>query len=453
MRRLAIMLLMLAAFPAVTLAKNPTAAPRRISLNEAIAIALRNNRTMQAARFGSEAARDQIGVARGAILPHLDAAENYSYTDNPVLAFSDLLLQQDFSQKNFALSQLNHPAFLSNFQSQVILSFPVFAGGRLIAAYRAVGFAADAAQWNAIQARQRVELNVVESYYGALLAEQRVSVLDHALIAARAHLQQARDLFEHGMVVNSDVLRTRVLVGTLEQQRLEAQSRLEIAWAELAHALGDEDERLAPVEGPGDSQSDARLAQLETMVDRALANRPEIKASYSRVKEAEQAVIIARADYLPRVDISGVYENDSERLLRAGNNGALFVTGRLNIFNGGATRSKLDAARAQLRLAQALAKDLRHSVALEVETAYRALGAARQEIEVARRNTAYAERALRILDDRYSSGLATNIEVLDAQTTHEEADMRLVNAQVGVAIERAALNLASGIEPQADLRN
>lgn len=451
MRWLAIMLLILAAFPVATCANESSVAPRRVSLDSAIAMALHHNRTLQAASLGSEAARDRVGVARGAIIPRLDAAENFSYTDSPVLAFSDLLLQQDFAQKNFALSQLNHPAFLSNFQSQVILSFPVFAGGRLIAAYRAAGFAADAAQWDAIQARQTVELNVVQAYYGAALEEQRLSVFNHALAAARAHLRQAQDLFQHGMAVNSDVLRSDVLVGTLEQQTLEAQSRLDIAWAGLAHVLGDEDERVAPLERSGDPQSSAgKSAPLGAMIDRALASRPEIKAAYSRVQETQQAVVIARADFLPRVDISGVYENDSERLLRAGNNGALFITGRLNLFNGGATRSRLDAARADLRRAQILAKDLHHSVTLEVETAYRALDAARQGLEVAQRNITYAERALRILEDRYGSGLATNVAVLDAQTARQEADVRLVAAQIAVAVDGVALDLSTGVEPKAD---
>ena len=113
-------------------------------------------------------------MARGALIPRLDASENFSYTNNPVMVFSDLLLQQDFSQKDFALNNLNHPGFLSNFQSQVRLSFPLFAGGRLIAAYRAAGFAADAERWQQIQTRQRVEFAVIQSYYSAVLAEQQV---------------------------------------------------------------------------------------------------------------------------------------------------------------------------------------------------------------------------------------------------------------------------------------
>jgi outer membrane protein len=242
--------LMIVLFGVAAGAADDPAPPARISLTEALAIALHDNRALTAASLGSEAAQDEVGVARGALIPRLDAIENFSYTNNPVMVFSDLLLQQDFSQSDFALNSLNHPGFLSNFQSQMRLSFPLFAGGRLIAAYRAAGFGADAMRWQQIQTRQHVEFAVIRSYYSAVLAEQHVAVVDRALAASRAHLSRAEDLFGRGMAVNSDVLRTKVLVGGFEQQRYQAESQLRIAWASLAHTLGDEDRRLAPLKDP-----------------------------------------------------------------------------------------------------------------------------------------------------------------------------------------------------------
>jgi outer membrane protein len=425
------------------------ASVRRISLQEALAIALRDNRTLRAAALTSEAAQAGVGVARGALVPRLDAGENFSYTNNPVLAFSDLLLQQDFSQSDFALDNLNHPGFISNFQSQVRLSFPLFAGGRLIAAYRAAGFAADAERWQEIRTRQQVEFAVIQAYYSALLAQERTTVVASALAAARAHLKQAQDFFAHGTVVNSDVLRTQVLVGGLEQQEIEAHSQLNISWASLAHTLGDEDQRFAPSATARSLQSAASTPALEVLIPEAIANRPELKIADYRVEQARQAVTIARADYLPTVEIAGVYENDSQQLTRAGNNGALFVTGRLNLFNGLATQAKVNAAQADLSRARTLAADLRHAIALEVESVYRTLAATRQSLSVAERDNAYAQRALAILQDRYGTGLATNVAVLDAQTAREEAAMQLARARVNFALDQAALNLAIGSDPQS----
>ncbi len=424
--------------------------PERISLSQAIAIALRDNRSLKAAGYGSQAAQDDAATARGDLLPRLDALENFSYTNNPVMVFSDLLLQQDFTQSDFALNSLNHPGFFSNFQTQMRLSYPLFAGGRIMAAYRAAGLAADAERWQQIQTRQHVEFAVIRSYYGAVLAEQRLAVVDRAIDAARAHLKRAQDLFERGMAVNSDVLRTKVLLGGFEQQRFRAQSGLEIARSTFTHALGDEDRRLAPMNNPaGAGEVVWSPDSFQLLVKNALAHRPEIKIAEDNIKRAREAVTIARADYLPTVEIAGVYENDSEHLTRAGNNGALLVTGQMNLFNGFATRAKVDAAQARLSRAQVLEQDLRHSIALEVETAYRSLQAARRGLEVARRDLAYAQRALAILEDRYGSGLATNVSVLDAQTARAQTDMRLAASRIEVAVDAAALDLATGSEPRS----
>jgi len=381
------------------------------------------------------------------MLPHLETDENFSYTNSPWAIF-DQLAQQDFGPKDFALDNLNNPPFTSNFQSQVRLSFPLFAGGRLIAAYPTRLFEADAEKWQLIQTRQKVEFAVIRSYYQAVLAEEALSVVDRALVAARGHLARAQDLFQHGKVLNSDVLRTRVRLGELDQQRIEAESQFDVALANLAHVLGDEDERVAPLRKPVAAEAAVSPEMLDSLIARAIADRPEIMVANSRIQQARQNVTIARADYLPTVEIAGVYENDSARFARAGNNGALLVTGRLNLFNGLATQSKLEAAQSDLSRAQVLADDLRHAVAVEVEIAYRDLAAARQGLNVARQDSQYAASALKILEDRYGFGLASNVEVLDSQSAREETDMRLVNAQVSVAVDRAALNLATGVEPQ-----
>ncbi|HYA36099.1 MAG TPA: TolC family protein [Candidatus Binataceae bacterium] len=421
----------------------------RISLDDAITAALRDNRELRASADQRRAVEDEVDVARAAMIPRLDALENFSYTDSPVQVFSNLLAQQEFTASNFAINSLNHPAFLSNFQSQARLSFPLFAGGRLLAGLRDAGLAAHAERWQSIRTRQQVEFAVIQSFFSALIAEQQVAVIKRASDAARAHLGQAQNLFANGMVVKSDVLRTNVLVGTIEQQRIEAESRVAISRAQLAHVLGEEDRRIAPLDNKAATASIPQASSLDAMTKNAMAARPEIKVIDDGVGRAREAVAMARADYLPTVEIAGVYENDSQTLARAGQSGALMISGRLNLFNGMATRAKFDAAQADLSRTKALAEDLRHAIALEVETAYRRLAAAQQSLEVAERDAVYAADSLKTLEDRYGAGLATNIAVLDAQTTREETEMRLVAARAEVNIDRAALNLAVGIEPQS----
>jgi outer membrane protein len=440
---------------AIFWAGNPCAAAdrRHISLAEALRIAMRQNRSLQAAGLEQQAAGSEVTVARAQMLPRLDAIENYSNSNYPPLVFTDILAQQDFSQSDFSLHHLNFPSPYSNFQSQVVLSQSLFAGGRLLAALRAADDQADIRTFQDARTREQVEYAVIEAYYRAVLAEETTGVVQRALDAAQAHRGLAKDRFNQGMTLKSDLLRTEVLLGTLEQRDIEAREQLRIAWAALAHTLGAEDEAVAPLE-PGDALSGSpppELARLDELEAEAPGNRPEFRIAHAQVDAARQQVTIARAEYLPSVNLAATYENDSQYLTRAGNSYLVFLNVKQNIFNGFASKAGLDAARARLSRAEVLERDLREAIALEVETAYRNLTAARKNINVARQDNDYAADALKILEDRYRSGLAANVDVLEAQAAREQADMQLAQARVAVVIDEAALRLATGESPGGDL--
>jgi outer membrane protein len=419
--------------------------PDRISFAQAMAIAMRQSRVIKAAEFSGEEATDGADAARGAMLPKIDALENFSYTDNPTQVFSNLLNEQEFSAANFSVDKLDYPGAISNFDTVFRFSQPIFSGGRLFAQFERAGLGASAATWRTVRTRQQVAFAVVRSYYGAVLAEQRIGVVERALAAARAHLAQAQNLFAHGMAVEADVLRTNVLVGTLEQEQIAARNDMMVSRAILAHVLGREDQQLAPEASPSElsAAGSAPMPAMDAMLSAAQSRRPEVRITQTEVEAAKREVTIARADYLPEIDLAAQYQNDSQHLTRAGNSYAVFVSGRLNIFNGMSTHAKVDAARAALARANVQRLETLHEIALEVQTAWRGLETARESVGVARRDDQYAAAALKILDDRYGAGLATNVEALEAQASRKDADMRLVAARVAVMVSRAALDLAA----------
>jgi outer membrane protein TolC len=417
----------------------------RISFAQALATAMRQSRVIKAAEYSREEAADGADSARGAMLPKIDALENFSYTNNPTQVFSNLLNEQEFSAGDFAIDKLNYPGAMSNFDTVFRFSQPIFSGGRLFAQFEKAGLGASAATWRTVRIRQQVAFAVVRAYYGAVLAEQRIDVVERALASAQAHLVQARNLFAHGMAVKADVLRTNVLVGTLEQERISARNDMMVSRALLAHVLGDEDRPLAPEVSPPElgAAGTAQMPSMDAMISAAESRRPEVRITQTEVEAAKRGVTIAQADYLPEIDLAAQYQNDSQHLTRAGNSYAVFVSGRLNLFNGMSTHAKVDAARAALARAKTQRQETLREIALEVQTAWRGLETARESVAVARRDNEYAAAALKILDDRYGAGLATNVEVLEAQASRQDADMRLVAARVAVMVSRAALDLAA----------
>lgn len=413
-----------------------------LSLQEAIQRALTNNRALQAAYEQQEAAARGIGQARGAFFPRVDIVEGFTYTDKPTLVFSFLLDQASFRQQNFDLGSLNNPTPITNLSSQIRLEQPLYTGGRLSANLAQAKADADVSKDTAKRTQQEIVFRVAEAYYHVLLAQGDVEVVDRALLSSRSHLERARDLFEKGLVVQSDYLRTQVLVGGLEREKLEAESAVTMTQSRLRHLMGADEGKFQLTE---QVQADVLPVEgLDSLIGRAKELRPDLKGKEKEVEKAAEMIRAAEADFFPWVGFATQFEGNTRKFTSSAENFGVFVTARWNLFNGFATREKVEEARAHMRQAKLLRDDLAQAIALDVEHAYLGLTASRRQVAVASENVTQAEASLRIVKDRYSVGLARNIDVLDGETALKRAEQDLLQARVSTQIFRSRLNLATG---------
>lgn len=416
-----------------------------LSLTEAIQLALKNNRQIQAAVQQREAASNGVGQARAGFLPSIDIVEGFTYSDKPTLVFSSLLDQASFKERNFAIGSLNEPTPLTNLSNQIRLEQPLYTGGRLTANLMQARATEEASQEITRRTQQEVVAQVTEAYYHALLAEGNIQVVDKALRSARAHQDRAKDFFDKGLVVRSDFLRTQVLVGSLEREKIEAENAVTITRSRLRHLLGIEEERVHLTEQV--KEDAAPVGDLPGLISEARKLRPDVKASEKEVERAAEAVNGAQAGYYPSLGFVSQFEGNTRKFSSSGESFAVFLTARWNLFNGFATQEKVAEALALLNRARVVREDLVQRVALEVERAYLSLMAARRQIAVARENVSQAEESLRIVRDRYAIGLARNIDVLDGEAAVKKAEQDLLQTRVNSQIFRARLNLAGGQAP------
>lgn len=427
-----------AVWPLVAYAQQPI----ELSLTDAVELALKNNRPLQAAVQYSEAVKSIANQAKGGLLPRVDLIEGFNYSDKPTLVFSGLLDQGGFKQKNFAIGSLNAPTPLTNLGSQIRFEQPLYAGGKLLANARQAAAAAAVSEEAAQRTRQEVIAAVIEVYYRVLLTGGNLEVIDKSLASARAHLERTQDLFEKGLVVRSDVLRAGVLVGSLEREKMEAENMIVVNQTQLKYLLGADDVDFRLTERAGADVDP--LETLDGLVVKARQYRHDLKAAAKEVERASEIIRVAQADYFPTLSFVTQVESNTRKFTNSAENFAVFVTARLNLFNGFATQEKVAEARALLRRAQLLREDLFHVVAKEVEQTLLALTVARRQVEVARQNLAQAEESRRIVTDRYQAGLARNVDVLDGEAVLKRTEQDLLNAQIGSQIFRARLNLAIG---------
>jgi outer membrane protein len=439
---LAILFFFLAA--GVVQAQTPAASSKPLTLQEAVAVALEKNPTVQAADAYADAVKQGITVAAAGRYPRLDFSEGFARGNNPVYVFGSLLTQRQFTARNFDLGYLNTPPPLDNFRTQFTASMPLWDAGRTSRKVHEARLEAQSATRGSERTRQEVIFNVVQAYLNGLLARENVRVAEAAVGATKADLARAQARQEQGLAVPSDLLSAQVQLAQAQEDLLRARNGVAVADAALSVAMGLPEDTPLTLEGQlGEKMFEA--GTLDERQTKALRARPDFQQADLGKQQAENGVRSARAGFLPRVDLFGAWEEDNQTFLaRGGNNWALGATLTFNLFDGGANRARLRESYALRRQADAMRSQLASAIRLQVRQAYLNLTTARDRVDVSRGAASQAEESLRIIQNRYEAGLATITDLLRAETARTTAKKNFLNAVFDYRLGYAALELATG---------
>jgi outer membrane protein TolC len=251
--------------------------------------------------------------------------------------------------------------------------------------------------------------------------------------------------FDAGLVVESDLLSTKVRLAGREQELIRARNNLELARAQLNTAMGVAvDAQYQPADGL--AEKNLAAAPLVELEQTALTTRPDLKRIEAQQSAQELSVAIAKSSFGPRLNAFAGWELDNPTFLAGGggNNWLGGIELQIDLFQGGAKRAALSRERANAEKIAALKQAARDAVRLEVRQAYYDQDASRQQVEVARAAIAQAQESLRINQDRYDGGLLTITDLLGAEEAARRSQADYWQAVYQYHIGYANLELASG---------
>lgn len=298
-------------------------------------------------------------------------------------------------------------------------------------------------------ARQLI-LDVQRAYYDLLRAQGQEEVSQAAVDVALARLRDAQARFEAGTAPRFDVTRAQVEVANLNQQLISSRSRVAVARAALNRVLGiDVNSPTAVVRTDIAVRQDVRL-DIPERVEVALVQRPEVLQAQTTILANQANVRLQRAELYPSLVASAQATYNVEATGFAEQNLSWIALLDLNvpIWNGGITRARINQARADVNIATDTLEQTRLRVALEVRSAALSLQEAIERVSTAGENVVLAEEALRLATVRYEAGIATLVEVTDAESALTEARFNVVNAQYDYALFLAELERATGTQPE-----
>jgi outer membrane protein len=438
---LAVALLCSLASPAAA-QQTPAAAP--MTLKQAVQQALVKNPQLQSAEDSAAAAAARSDAAKAAWLPRIDFSEGLTRGNNPVYVFGTLLTQRRFSAADFDLARLNTPTPLNNFQTRIEGQMLLFDSGQRRYGVEAAKRAKTAADYEKEQARQDLILRVVKEYYGVIVAQEGEEAASEALRAAEANEERATHMQKAGLIVESDLLSAKVFSAQIKDREIRAENGVELArltlGRELGMAAGAEPDVTAEL-----SQPTMQLKSPDDWEKTALQERPMLKAAELGHDAATSARKAARAEFGPKIGAFADVERDS--LSFAGTAGSNWTAGarlEFNLFAGGAQKAQLAEAQANENKAKHDLEWAKSGVLLQVQQTYLEAAAAEQRAAAARDSAEQAKESLRIIQNRYETGLTTITELLRAQAAQLDARTAYLSAVFDWHTSLAELELAAG---------
>ncbi len=292
-------------------------------------------------------------------------------------------------------------------------------------------------------ARETVVLAVAGTYLQTVTSAARVASQQAQVQNAQAVYNQAVIRKEAGTNAKIDVTRSFVELQT-EQQRLSSlQSDLRKQKIALARLIGlPLDRELTLIDPLG--SANAALPEAEATIQRAFKLRPDLQAAESQVHAAELALSAAHAERLPSVSLSGDYGVIGPN--PATMHGVFAATASVNvpIWEGGRTRGDIQQAEITLRQRRAELADQRGQVEQQVRDALIELETALGQVQLATSNRTYAAETLTQARDRFSAGVATTVEVVQAQEQVAGAESDYISSLFSLNLAKLSLARATG---------
>jgi outer membrane protein TolC len=431
---------------AVSLAlSSPLWGQEPLSLSHAVETALRSHPAVEAAHAGTDESEAGIQQARAGYLPRVDFSESWQRSNNPVFVFGSLLNQGQFGENNFAISSLNNPDPLNNFQSRFSVQQVLFDSWRTKRAVRAAHFGNELAEEQQRSTESDVVLGVVRTYFGALLAAENLEVAEESLKSAQADLERAAAVHQAGMTTEADVLSVRVHLSSVEQERIRAEQDAQVALAALNDALGVPLDSRYRLTTPLEALS-GEVPPLAEYEQRAIENHPELRRAELGRAMAETQVELAKASLWPQVTAHGILEADRQSFASRGSSNWLAgVSLQWNLWDGSRNRAQIAAARSAEARNAALERQAGSAVLLGIRRAWSNWRSAAERVEVAAGAVAAAEASHEIIRNRYGAGLTTVTELIRSDTALRAARFQHLGAQFEQRVAAAALEHAAGV--------
>lgn len=444
------------------------AAQQRVSFVDALTMMVERNKAVASAKYGVDAAYREYRATQGLRMPKVDMVGCYTLMQHnididlggakgAVTESLDGLISNGVSQGFITptIASLLGDAFAPLMGSDwrytlqnrhfgfvgTTVTLPIYLGGRIGVANRVAKLKIDSAQigLNGITATLVTEL--VERYYGVILAREVVAVKEFVVQGVKQHLADAEAMEEQGVVAHNVVLYLQYKLSEVEHDLSDAVSKLRIAERALQTTLQSDDGVM-----PLDCMFLVlNLHNIDYYRDSAITLNTTLCEMENVKSLSAEGVNLARAAFMPEVVAMGSASLYSYNLSDMIPRWAVGVGLSVPLFGGLSKQEQYRASKSVERSAQNMADKVKEDILLLVDKEYYTLQNAMLSVESSKRSIVFAESYYTTTLEGFREGVTPSSELMDARIALAGAEVEYLDAVYNSLLSLARLLELSGL--------
>ena len=405
------------------------------TLTDAWALALQQDHSLAAARHQAEAAGFEAQAARAQRWPTVAVGGSYTQLDDSPafdFAFTGLPLTPPelFEDDKYVMGSAS-------------LTIPLFTSGRISSSIAAAEARERGVGAQVTAATADVKLAVADSYVEVLRARKAHGVATSSVQTLEALTRDTTSMFERELVPKNELLAVQVALADARQNELRAANAAAVAAAAYNRRLGTPLDR--PVELSETLAVPVELSQdLPALVEQAKSRRTELAAFDAQAEAYGQLARTERSRVLPQVALSGGYQYLENQFLDDETVGMAGIGVQWALFDGGQSRKRAAALDRNRRATERQRADASSQIELQVRQAYLGIQESRQRVIVTAQAAEQADENLRIARERYTAGLGTQTQLLQAESLRVQALRNRDDASLDAGLAQLRLARAVG---------
>jgi outer membrane protein len=415
----------------------PLGAQQRITFDDAIGIALKQNISVRQAQNSAALSDAGVSQAKQAFLPDFRLSVSGANT-----------VGRNFSQSEGAIINQQTQSMNAGVSSSVTL----FDGFKNLSTLRSAQAEQDASEQDLTRAKQTAVFTVAQDFVALINAQEQLRVQQENLSAQQAEQGRVQAYVDAGARPISDLFQQKAAVAGAQLSVTQAIRTVELAKVDLIQALQLDAAGSYEFVPPTVGASPAKTPSLDSLLARAYAHRPDLDAQEARVEAAQQDMKVAAAGKLPTISLSAGYNTGFSSAADLGfsdqldqrRGGSLSLGVSIPLFDRGSSSVAEQRASIQQENARLALVNQKQAIALEVRRAYLDQQSARDQLAAAQAQLDAARQAVDAVQKRYQAGAATLVELTQVRAQQVQAASAVVTARNNLVLQQAVMSYYTG---------